>query len=250
MRRLTLSTANGFVRAWLKLIRGSMLCFPGLSPMLPNPKEVHLRLLHHARVKSSRRPPGGRLSEQRANKKINETSPSRVRRTYTGLSLVYIGCEIGAARNRPILPAGRLIAISRMVEPGKGWSGRAARRRRARAAGDRRPGDDVGSRLGSKRVDRWRKCLIGRCLSRREHRFARSVTPLELVDCASRACAHDLSERSSRSRQTHAGAIFASAVRADTGFVIRGSPAPLHCPRESGGWQPWQPWGCFGGRVS
>src|SRR5215467_6777479 len=35
MRRLTLSTTSGFVRAWLKLIRGSMLCRPRLSPMSP-----------------------------------------------------------------------------------------------------------------------------------------------------------------------------------------------------------------------
>jgi hypothetical protein len=32
-RALTFSTTTGFVRAWLKLLRGSMLCFPNSSPI-------------------------------------------------------------------------------------------------------------------------------------------------------------------------------------------------------------------------
>jgi hypothetical protein len=47
MRCLTLSTTSGFVRAWLKLIRGSMLRFLGLSPMLSNPKGIHFATIRH-----------------------------------------------------------------------------------------------------------------------------------------------------------------------------------------------------------
>jgi hypothetical protein len=35
MGALTFLMTSGFVRAWLKLVRGSMLCFPNGSPRLP-----------------------------------------------------------------------------------------------------------------------------------------------------------------------------------------------------------------------